>query len=150
MTIYTALLVASAVVVGLGGGVFYAFSTFVTAGLRELPPDAGATAMKAINRTAERPPLLVLLLSTVVLPAAAAAVGLSTAAEDRWIALTGAIIAVVPLVVTGVGNVPLNNRLDTSSDAGAQWQRGVRPWLRWNHVRTAASAVACALLALAA
>lgn len=37
------------------GGVLYAFSSFVMAGLKRLPPDHGMTAMQSINVTAVRP-----------------------------------------------------------------------------------------------
>jgi uncharacterized membrane protein len=144
VTAASALVAAAAVVTGLAGGVLYAFSSFVMAGLRRLPPLEAATAMRSINVTAVRPPLGVLLVATVVVPVAAAVVALATGSPGAWWALAGAVLAVVGVIgVTGLGNVPLNNRLDAAEDPAAEWQRILGPWLRWNHVRTAAGAVAC-------
>jgi uncharacterized membrane protein len=150
MTAYAALVAAAAVVTGLAGGVLYAFSTFVMAGLRRLPPEAGATAMRSFNVTALRPPLVVLLAATVVVPVGAAVAGLVTDAAGAPWALAGAVVAVVGVIgVTGLRNVPLNNRLDAAEDAAAEWRRFVGPWLRWNHVRTVAGAAACLCFVIA-
>ncbi|MFV2145903.1 DUF1772 domain-containing protein [Isoptericola sp. G70] len=151
MTAYDVLVVGAAVATGLAGGVLYAFSAFVMAGLRRLPPDDGAAAMRAINRDALRPPLMVLLLAAVGLPVAGAVVGLATSAPGATWAVAGAVVAVVGILgVTGFGNVPLNDRLEAAEDPGAEWQRFVGPWLRWNHLRTVAGAVAALLFIVAA
>jgi uncharacterized membrane protein len=46
-------------------------------------------------------------------------------------------------------NVPLNNALASvdpkSPDAADTWASYLRDWTRWNHARTAASALACGL-----
>ncbi|OLT47613.1 DUF1772 domain-containing protein [Cellulosimicrobium sp. CUA-896] len=151
MTAYDLLVVLAAVATGLAGGVLYAFSAFVMAGLHRLEPAAGAAAMRSVNRAALRPPLMVLLAASVLLPAAAAVVGLAGRADGAWWALAGAVVALVGILgVTGVGNVPLNERLDAASDPAAEWALFVPRWLAWNHVRTAAGAVATALLVVAA
>nr|WP_171783223.1 anthrone oxygenase family protein [Isoptericola halotolerans] len=134
----------------MAGGVLYAFSAFVMAGLRRLPPDDGAAAMRAINRDAVRPPLMVLLLAAVALPVAGAVAGLVSSEPGAPWAVAGAVTTVVGVVgVTGLGNVPLNDRLDAAAEPGAEWQRFVRPWLRWNHVRTVAGALAAGMCVLA-
>jgi uncharacterized membrane protein len=150
VTAYAALTVAAAVVTGLAGGVLYAFSAFVMAGLRRLPPHAAAAAMRSINVTAVRPPLGVLLVATLVVPVAAAVAGPVTGADGAPWAVAGAVLAVVGVLgVTGLRNVPLNQRLDAATDPAAEWERFVGPWLRWNHVRTAAGAAACLCFVLA-
>jgi uncharacterized membrane protein len=149
MSTFDVLVVAAAVATGLAGGVLYAFSAFVMAGLRRLDPAAGAAAMRSINRTALRPPLITLLVASVLLPAAAAAVGLVRGDAGAGWALAGAVVALVGILgVTGVGNVPLNERLDAATDAAGEWVAFVPRWLAWNHVRTAAGAAASALLVL--
>ena len=49
-----------------------------------------------------------------------------------------------------VGNVPLNDKLAAADpdDAGAEslWSLYLARWTRWNHVRTAASLAAAAVL----
>ena len=69
-----ALVVAAAVGSGLVAGVFAAFSGFVMRAFAGLPAAAGATAMRAVDVTAVRPPLMTLLFGTAVLDVAAAAV----------------------------------------------------------------------------
>jgi uncharacterized membrane protein len=64
--------------------------------------------------------------------------------------LGGAALYLVGAIwVTMAFNVPLNNALakaDAGSEAGlALWQRYLRVWTAWNHVRTAAPLAAAAL-----
>jgi uncharacterized membrane protein len=71
------------------------------------------------------------------------------------LACSGALLYVLgSIVVTMVWNVPLNNKLAaipaSASDLVAQWQAYRMPWTMWNHVRTVASLLAAAALALAA
>lgn len=154
MSVFTVLVVAGAVATGLAGGVLFAFSTFVLGGLRRLPAADGAAAMVAINRDALRPPLMLLLAASVLVPAAAAVVGLVGGEPGAGRALAGAVVALVGILgVTAVGNVPLNERLDAAAarpqDLAAAWAAFLPRWLAWNHVRTVAGAAATALLALA-
>ncbi|WP_336725598.1 anthrone oxygenase family protein [Cellulosimicrobium cellulans] len=154
MSAFTALVVAGAVATGLAGGVLFAFSTFVMGGLRRLPAADGAAAMVAINRDALRPPLMLLLAASVLVPAAAAVVGLVGGTNGAGWALAGAVVAAVGMLgVTAVGNVPLNERLDAAAerpgDLAAAWATFLPRWLAWNHVRTVAGAAATALLAVA-
>jgi uncharacterized membrane protein len=151
---FAALVVAGAVATGLAGGVLFAFSTFVMGGLRRLPAADGAAAMVAINRDALRPPLMLLLAASVLVPAAAAVVGLVGGTPGAGWALAGAVVSAAGILgVTAVGNVPLNERLDAAAerpgDLAAAWATFLPRWLAWNHVRTAAGAAATALLALA-
>ncbi|MBN0041387.1 DUF1772 domain-containing protein [Cellulosimicrobium cellulans] len=154
MSAFVALVVAGAVATGLAGGVLFAFSTFVMGGLRRLPAADGAAAMVAINKDALRPPLMVLLAASVLVPAAAAVVGLVVGTPGAGWALAGAVVSAVGILgVTAVANVPLNERLDAAAerptDLVAAWAAFLPRWLAWNHVRTVAGAVATALLALA-
>jgi uncharacterized membrane protein len=54
-------------------------------------------------------------------------------------------------VVTLVFNVPLNNMLAAAAgrDGGATWSLYLRRWALWNHLRTLASTLACALFVAA-
>ncbi|MCM3315040.1 DUF1772 domain-containing protein, partial [Psychrobacillus sp. MER TA 17] len=72
-------------------------------------------------------------------------------------ALAGGVLYVFGMfAVTLAVNVPLNDALAAADPATAQgaalWTRYLHDWTRWNHVRTVASAVACAcfIAALAA
>jgi len=149
MDLWDVLLVLTVLVTGLAGGVFAAFSTFVVAGLRRLDPADAAAAMAAINEDAVRPPFMTLFGAAVVVPAAAAVVGLVAGHDGAWLVVASAVVVVVGMLgVTAVGNVPLNNELMAHRDA-AGWAAFDRPWGRLNHVRTVACAASCALAGVA-
>lgn len=140
---------------GLNGGVFFAFSTFVMAGLAQLAPGEGINAMKAINVKAVTPVFMSLLFGTGVLCAIAIVLALVSWGEPGSLfALLGGVIYIAgTIIVTMLGNVPLNTALArvTSADAAgtALWAGYLRDWTRWNHVRTIACTLAMALFVVA-
>lgn len=136
------LATVAAIAAAAVGGLFYAFSTFVMRGLDRTGPDAAATAMRGINAEAQaNAPFLVLFMGSAL---AALVVGIAALRQIRlsgsgWL-LAGAVLALVPLVVTVAVNVPLNERLAAS----LPWQEYHRIWTLWNHVRTAAPLIGSA------
>lgn len=126
------------------GGIFYAFSSFVMPGLdRTGSADAG-TAMRGINAEAQaNAPFLVLFFGTTVL-----ALVLGSIAVVQWgrpgsgLLIAGAVLAVLPAVITVAFNVPLNDKLD----GGQDWQTYLGPWTAWNHARTVTALLGAALL----
>ncbi len=151
MTPTDVLTLAAGVATALVGGVLLAFSAFVMTGLRALPPAVGAEAMRAVNRAALRPPLMLVLLGSLLLAVAAAVVAVADDAADAGTAVAGAALYVAGGIgVTAVGNVPLNERLARATDPAGEWVRSAPRWVAWNHVRTLACAAAGTLLLLAA
>jgi uncharacterized membrane protein len=145
----------AAVGCGLMGGVFFAFSAFVMAGLNRLPADQGVRAMQSINVTAVRPPLMITLFGT-----AALCVALVVRAALTWggrrstILLVGAGLYLIGVVMmTAAYHVPLNDvlaKVDPNSAAAvAKWQDYVRNWTAWNWVRAAAGVGAAVAFTLA-
>ena len=146
------LVAGTALSSALVGGVFYAFSTFVTAGLRRVPSEQGMATMQSINVTAVRPGLMIPFFGTTL-----AGLAVAIVAIVDWNATTS------PLLLAGAGSyvlgtfaltaayhVPRNNALAaTPTDAAAVWSRYLAEWTRWNHVRTAAALVAATLLGVA-
>ncbi|WP_291041708.1 anthrone oxygenase family protein [Herbiconiux sp.] len=120
--------VAAAVV----GGVFFAFSSFVMRGLAEAGRDtsggaagtgarAGIAAMQAINRTAVRPPFMVLLFGTMLAGLAVcillAVVG---GGHALWWGLAGEVVYLGGVVVMTVAfHVPRNDALAQLDPGGA-------------------------------
>ncbi|WP_200807359.1 DUF1772 domain-containing protein [Demequina sp. NBRC 110053] len=150
MSVYEAVVAAAAVISGLAGGVLYAFSAFVMAGIREQPDAAAAATMQAINRHALRAPLGILILLTITVPLAAAVMAIAgDEPRGAWAIAGAAVVLVAGIGVTAVGNIPLNERLARATDPAASWRAFVTPWLRWNHVRAAAGAVGACLFTLA-
>ena len=137
------------------GGIFYAFSSFVMRGLDRTEPAEAITAMRGLN--AEAPanaPFLVLFVGSTLLALGvgiAAILRLST--PGAGYVLAGAVLAVVPFVVTVLFNVPLNNRLDavdpsglSTAEALREWRGYLEPWMAWNLVRTVAPLVGAILI----
>ncbi|MCC6677757.1 MAG: DUF1772 domain-containing protein [Phycisphaerales bacterium] len=131
----------------LAGG-FFAFSTFIMPALARLPSAAGIAAMQSINVVVLRSLFLVVLMGTTALCAvlAAAALILPSGPADGY-CLAGCVAEVLGvMVVTMVGNVPLNNQLagvEPGSVAGeAIWRRYLRNWTLWNHTRALAGLAA--------
>ena len=60
------LVAGTALASGLVGGVLYAFSSFVMAGLKRLPPAQGMAAMQSVNVTAVRPGLMIPFVGTMI------------------------------------------------------------------------------------
>lgn len=153
--LFTTLVFLCALGCGLNGGVFFAFSTFVMAGLARLDPGDGVKAMKAINVAAVTPTFMSLLFGTGILCAAAIVMALLRWGEPgSLLVLVGGVAYLAgPILVTMLGNVPLNNALARAvpdEPAGvAVWTGYRRDWTRWNHVRTIACALAMALFILA-
>ncbi|GAA2525238.1 anthrone oxygenase family protein [Winogradskya humida] len=134
---------------GLLAGVFFAFSAFVMSGLQRLPASDGAAAMRSINVTAQRPPLMIALFGISALCLATIVRALATwpAPGAAWL-LTGAALTIVgALGVTIALNVPLNDRLESGT---VTWSRFLSAWEPANHARTVLCLAGCAVLLIGA
>ncbi len=140
---------------GLVAGVFFAFSTFVMRALGSLPPPHGIAAMQSVNVVVLNPWFLGLFLGTgVVCLLLAATAVLGWSGPGSGLVLAGAALYLIgTLGVTMACNVPRNDALAAVSPEtieGAEvWTRYLSEWTTWNHVRTAAAALAAAAFSLA-
>ena len=130
-------LVAAVVTTGLMAGIYLAFSIAVLPGLARHDDRTFVLAMRGMNAAILNPVFGVVFGGPLVLGALTVATRLpSDEREDLgWVAL-GLGLYVVTLVVTGVVNVPLNNRLDTTEPVEEARVGFERRWVRWNVVRT--------------
>ena len=138
---------------GLNAGVYLTFSTFAMAGLRRLPGSQAAAAMQAINLEAPTPAFMSIFFGTAVASIALAALAIvNFDPPASSMAIAGAAAYVSTVVITGIYNVPLNDRLAgvaaESPEGVATWQAYQRRWSRGNHVRSLASAASAILLTL--
>ena len=137
---------------GLVAGLFFAFSICVMRALGRLPPAQGVAAMQSINLAIINPWFLSVFFGTALacVPVLIAALSGETSAGDAYRASGSLLYLVGSILVTVVYNVPLNNGLaraaPESAEARSLWAAYLRTWTRWNHVRTAASLAAAALL----
>jgi uncharacterized membrane protein len=142
---WDALTAATVIGSGLLAGVFFAFSAFVMTGLQRLPDPDGAAAMRSINVTAQRPPLMIALFTVCALCAATIVHALVTWSRPGagWL-LSGATLTLIgALVVTAAVNVPLNDRLEAGT---VTWAKFLSAWDPANHARTVLCLAGCALL----
>lgn len=137
-------------------GVFSAFSEFIMAGLLRGSPAAGIEAMQQINRTVIRTQFVAGILLIPFLSVALAIYGSLHFEGTSRIALIFAPIVYVPSVflMTLIGNVPMNDRLERldagSAEAEAYWRPYGHYWTRLNHVRTMGSLITAVLYLIAA
>jgi uncharacterized membrane protein len=145
LTAAVILFAVSALVIA---GLLYGFSTFIMRGLDQAGPVSAVRSMQGINRTVFTPWVMVPFIGTapfgILLSVLAWTVAPDIAAMPMTFAAISYLLGVV--VLTGLGNVPLNEHLDTvdaeAADAAQHWQRYLRLWTRFNHLRTALAIVA--------
>lgn len=133
-------------------GVFFAFSSFVMKALAKLPSPEGIAAMQSINVVVLNRSFLSVFMGTTVISVLVAALAVNGwAMPSAPFLLAGALSYLVgTFLVTGLGNVPLNNRLAavsaTDPDAVPVWEHYLDQWTSLNTVRTGFSAAAVLLL----
>lgn len=136
---------------GLIAGVFFAFSTFVMPALARLQPSQGITAMQSINITAINPLFMLALFGTAV---ACLFILISTLLHWHrsgtiYLSIGSLLYLVGTILVTMLGNVPLNNALakvePDSIEGATLWAKYLTDWTFWNHVRTLADLAASAM-----
>jgi uncharacterized membrane protein len=145
----------TAVACALVAGFFFAFSTSVMKSLARLPAAQGVAAMQSINIVVINPLVMVALFGTAL---ASAVLVIASAVEwgepyAAYLLVGGLLYLVGAVVVTIAYHVPRNNALATvdpnGADAASHWDRYVRTWTAWNHVRTIAPLAAATLLTIA-
>jgi len=122
--------------------------------LARLPFAEGIAAMQSINVVVLNPSFLGAFIGTAVLSLGAGGLALADWGRPSAPYFLGGVIfyLVGTFLVTGLGNVPLNNQLAavSATDPGAPdvWERYLGRWTMWNHVQTAAAIVAALLYSL--
>jgi uncharacterized membrane protein len=147
------LLTLAGLLMALVAGVFLAFSDFVMRGLAQAGTP-GAAGMVGLNRTVYRSGFIALLIGLAPGSLALAALALwqLDGAARLAVAAGAAAYFLGVMAVTGLGNVPLNTRLDAEMGQGRAeilWPAYVRDWTRLNHLRTVAAIVAASAWLLA-
>ncbi len=138
------------------GGIFWAFSDFIMKALIRAEPAAGIEAMQEINKTVIGTQFVagILLIPALSVGLAIYASGAATGLAMQAIILAPLVFIPSVLLMTMIGNVPMNNRLARldyrSEDAAAYWKTYGRRWTRLNHVRTAGSLATAILYMIAA
>lgn len=153
-SLYEVVALAALVGAGLVAGLCFAFAAFLMRAFDGLGAPQAIRVMQAINAAILRSSAMAVWFGTAV-----AGVGVAVLAglgDDRPLAVAVAAAALYgfgALLITGRGNVPLNEELDrVDPDApGAEeaWRRYRVRWGRWNALRTVVCALASAGFGLA-
>jgi uncharacterized membrane protein len=136
----TTLLLAGAL-----GGLFFAYSVSVMAGLDAVRPEQAVAAMRAINVKIQNP---VFLPAFLLMPVAAVVTGVLLFVLGRRTAgvlfLAAAVVYVLGVFVPSFAvNIPMNDALESARLSAGEmarvWSDYSSRWTAWNHVRTVAS-----------
>ncbi|MDP3232948.1 MAG: DUF1772 domain-containing protein [Myxococcales bacterium] len=147
--------IVSLVLTAASHGTFFAFSTFVLPALGRLAPADAVRTMQAINLTVPGSMFLPTFLGAPLAMMTAAGfqrqAQAHTASSQPLLCLVLAIVVYLlgVVAVTGLGNVPLNERLAVEAVSEAGWVSYSSAWSLLNHFRTLASGIAVAALAMA-
>ncbi len=150
--VITLLVWFAAISAGIMAGVYFTFSFFAMRALAELGDEAGARAMQSINVVIQRSFFLPLFFASTLACAALVVLGLTgfAGANAMWVIAGGAVYVIGMFVVTLIGNVPLNNRLDAvdpaSEEGAVMWREYLARWTPLNHIRTFACTLAMGML----
>lgn len=124
-------------------GLLYGFSDFIMRGLNKLSPKSATEAMQNINVTVYRS-LFMLLFVLLAIGSVIVAIWsvLAHGWQDSAAVLSGSVLYILGmLLLTGRGNVPLNESLrvasSSSSDIESVWSDYYRKWTRLNTLRCA-------------
>ena len=140
---------------GLMAGIYFTFSVVIMRSFSTLDALMGARAMITINQVIVKTLFLPLFFGSTVLACVLIASVLldGIGSTDYLTLLSSAIYIVGMFLVTLVGNVPMNNKLQSLADQQAAltqyWQSYLTTWTRLNHIRTLACLVTALLLCLA-
>lgn len=146
------------IVTGLMSGLFFAYSTSVSPGLKNISDAGSLASMQSINRSILNPIFFMVFFGALILLPLNAYLQFERSLTLRsGLFLVAAIIYIVGAFgVTILGNIPLNNALDKFdlSNASPEKMRSMRNVFeaRWNNlnlVRTIASTISFAMLILA-
>lgn len=147
------VLLAAAVLAGLQAGTYYTWASGVMPGLARTDARTFIEAMQQMNVAIVNPVFLASFLGAPLL--AGAAVAACAPAARPW-AIAGAALAVGTILITGAGNIPLNNALEAAgpvdqiTDLAAVRADFEGLWVKLNVARTVTSTGALACLVWAA
>jgi len=153
------VLIITTLLVAIICGIMYGYACSVNPGLAKLRDADYLKAMQEINRAIINPWFMICFIGPLIFYAISGWLILRAEGISRLfilVASSGLIYFVGVFMVTGAGNVPLNEMLDHTK-LGALSKENLRairdafegPWNKWHLIRTVASIVSLALLLVA-
>jgi uncharacterized membrane protein len=146
--------IAAIVGSALIAGVFFAFSNFIMKALERVPSSEGMLAMQTINVTVLNRWFLGVFMGTALLSLILAAMSIAAWELPHSPYLLGGAVAYMggTWLVTGIGNVPLNNKLAAvkpdDPESSEVWEHYLKYWTKLNSQRTGAALLAAVLFSI--
>ncbi len=157
LSIKSLILLGSVIFTGLSAGLFYAWSVSVIPGTKKIMDLTYLETMQSINRAILNPAFFLIFFGSIILLSLASIYEFHT---NKWVfglLLASAITYLIGTIgVTGLGNVPLNDKLDVLNlkELGIDRIREFRMYYEpnWNrlHLIRTVFAVSSFLLAVVA
>src|SRR6056297_2881697 len=157
ITLKTLLLFSAILLTGLSAGLFFAWQVSVIPGTKRVQDSVYIETMQKINRAIINPPFMLIFLGPLVVQIISFVLHWDSSIT-HWLIL-GAIIlyGIGTVIVTGLGNVPLNDKLDvlslkdlTEIQMASERQQYESKWNRLHTVRTVFAVLSFMLLITAA
>jgi len=136
------------------GGIFFAFSSFIMKALARVPSTEGIAAMQSINLVVLNRSFLGAFMGTAAISLLVAVVAVKgwEMPSAPWLVAGALLYLVGTFLLTGLGNVPLNNQLAAvqANDPAAikVWEHYLDRWTLLNSVRTVAAMCAALMFAI--
>jgi uncharacterized membrane protein len=152
------LLFITTIITGLIAGVFFCWSVSVTKGLAPLPDKEYIDVFQSLNREIQNPLFFICFFGAAILLPVSTWQHYEQPLPLRfWLLLAASVIYLVGVIaVTVVGNIPMNESLDTFNTASATMPEMAtcrinfeKSWNQLNNIRTVASVIAFVLIILA-
>lgn len=140
------------VTTGIMAGIYAAFSFVVMRSLATLSPLNAAKAMNAINTEIVKTLFMPIFFGSTVLYCVALISEFLTGFTNNsvWLVLAAAFYLVGMFLVTLLGNVPMNKKLQAKAADEQQltqyWPIYLTQWTKLNHLRTFSCILACTAL----
>ena len=148
ITLYTTLLLT-----GLSAGLFFAWQVSVIPGTKRVKDSSYIETMQQINRAIINPAFMIVFLGPVPMQILSAFLYRNDASTFWPIVYVVILYVIGTVLVTGFGNVPLNDQLDTHSLPDLDEDQITRErqlyeghWNKLNAIRTAFAVISFGLL----
>jgi len=147
----------SIILTGLSAGLFYAWQVSVIPGTKLVKDATYIETMQKINRAIINPLFMLIFLGTLIMQFLSVYLYWDSTGPFWFILGATALYGAGTILITGIGNVPLNDALDTlklnqlSTDQVTTERRDYESrWNRFHIIRTVFSVLAFMMLLLAA
>lgn len=157
ITLQNILLYVAIILTGLSAGLFYAWQVSVIPGTKRVQDLTYIETMQKINRAIINPAFMLIFLGSVLTQIITVFLYRSSG-SPFWLILSATFMyGIGTVIVTGLGNVPLNNALDELNINGLSREKISKerhdyetPWNQLHIIRTGFSVLSFMLLLVAA